>query len=86
MFNDSDDPSFLSHCAIVEDLHLQIKLLKQKSSELLRALELVKLFHDNLFEKGNVDWGRTFGLDFGLMNETLLKIDNTLVKWRDENA
>lgn len=30
--------------------------------------------------KGNVDWGRTRGLDFGLMNETLIKTDQTINK------
>lgn len=47
-------------------------------SKVRECLELNKKLWDNLFQKGNVNWGATFGIDFGLMNEALLATDRTL--------
>lgn len=48
--------------------------------ELLEALKLQQLFMKNLMAKGNVDWGRTCGIDFGLMNEALIAQDTAILK------
>lgn len=42
------------------------------------ALRLVKEMMANLMAKGNVNWGSTFGIDFGLMNQALLAQDAAL--------
>lgn len=48
--------------------------------EMLEALEKTQAMMKNLMVKGNVDWGKTFCIDFGLMNEALLKIDAAIAK------
>lgn len=54
--------------------------LLQAAPEMLAALKLQKRFIDNLFEKGNVPWGQTCGLDFALMNESLLALKAAIFK------
>ena len=58
----------------------QLGKLIALAPEMLETLKMTKKFHDDLFKKGNVPWGQTCGLDFGLMNETLLKVRYVLGK------
>lgn len=46
--------------------------------KLREALELQKILMFNLMQKGNIDWGKTFGIDFGLMNKVLILQDKAL--------
>lgn len=39
------------------------------------AIQLARKCFNNLMEKGNVNWGETFGIDFSLLNETLLALE-----------
>jgi len=48
--------------------------------EMLEALSLAQRMMQNLMAKGNINWGTTFGIDFGLMNETLIKLDRSIAK------
>ena len=48
--------------------------------EMLEALKLQKAFMANIMAKGNVNWGSTFGVDFGLMNEALIAQDRAIAK------
>lgn len=46
--------------------------------DMLKTLERFQRLMANLMAKGNVPWGQTFGVDFGLMNESLIMMDRTI--------
>lgn len=48
--------------------------------ELFEVAHLYKRLMANLMTKGNVDWGRTFDIDFLLMNDALIKCDAAIAK------
>lgn len=50
------------------------------SSDMYEALKKTQDCFNNLLAKGNVNWGNTFGVDFGLMNEALLAQDKAIAK------
>ncbi len=46
--------------------------------DMLNALKLIQQLMSNLMAKGNINWGQTFGIDFGLMNEALIAMDRAV--------
>jgi hypothetical protein len=64
----------------VRDAELANARLIAASPCLLEALKLNQRLMANLMAKGNIDWGKTFGIDFGLMNETLVRMDAAVQK------
>jgi hypothetical protein len=55
--------------------------LRELLEDMHGAIKMQKLVWENLFEKGNVNWGATFGINFDLMNRTLIALDKALAKY-----
>lgn len=61
------------------------KLIAQ-APDLLRALEGMKWFVDHIMgDQKRVDWGNTFDMDWGKINEVFLDMENTLKKAKGES-
>jgi len=63
-----------------------IKSLTEKLAVAEAAILLMEKCTENLLKKGNVPWGQTFGIDFGLMNEALIAQDKALASIRGNNG
>jgi hypothetical protein len=68
------------------DIKLNMKdLLKGWQAQMDRQEKLIehyrnvlymnKRVYDNLFEKGNIDWGKTFSIDFALLNRAMIETE-----------
>ncbi len=57
-----------------------IPILTEREEQMLEALKLLQRMMSNLMAKGNINWGATFGIDFGLMNEALIKMDRAVAR------
>lgn len=48
---------------------------KQAAQELVNDIERVKEMIDNMWEKGNIDWSKTFGIKWDVVNNGLMATD-----------
>lgn len=63
---------------LINNLCSKLQSSRAANARLRAALDLSKKATEDLHKKGNVNWGTTYGLDFGLMNESMLATDRAL--------
>ena len=64
----------------VNTLEAMVKERDEKIYQDQLLIQDVNKLLNNLMAKGNVNWGSTFGIDFGLMNEVLLRLTERNLK------
>lgn len=57
------------------------KALEAEIAKMREALTKAKWLHDHIMsEKKRVDWGKTFDIDWGKVNDTLIAVDKALAQ------
>lgn len=75
------EPPTVTTSAEYEMLYRAYAQLQKDAQILVEALKKAKAMNDNIWEKGNVNWGNTFGLNFKVINDGLIAVDEALEKW-----
>lgn len=57
---------------------LQATALMTSAPALYEALKGAKELIDHIFSGKRVDWGRTFDIDWGMMNKNMCRVDQTM--------
>lgn len=73
---------------LLEGWQAQMDRQERQIEHYRNVLHMNKRVYDNLFEKGNIDWGKTFGIDFNLLNRAMIETDKifTFGKQKEEDG
>lgn len=81
-FSDDGDGSYYK----IAECRIEVVDIVIASPDILKSLESMKWFVDHIMDAKakRVDWGKTFGLDWERINDTLIELDAALKKAKGE--